>query len=267
MTSINILLGTAAFLGFIHTIAGPDHYLPFIVMSKARKWSLKKTLFTTVYCGLGHLVSTIIIGFIGIALGWGIFYVERSDSVRESIEVVETLRDNIDAEKSKLRKVETIRGSLAGLVFVAFGLAYMIWGIIKLKKNKSKNQTHSHGGIVHSHHSTTLEEHEHSSSINDVEGKRAKLLTPWVLFIIFVLGPCEILIPLLMVPAASHNINGIIAISLMFSITTILTMCATVTLGYYGFKLLPTSKIERYMHIIAGATIFVSGIAFLFFYM
>ncbi|GAG00740.1 unnamed protein product, partial [marine sediment metagenome] len=34
---------TAASIGFIHTVFGPDHYLPFVVMSKARKWSLGKT--------------------------------------------------------------------------------------------------------------------------------------------------------------------------------------------------------------------------------
>ena len=36
---ISILLVTAASIGFIHTLTGPDHYLPFIVMSKARKWT------------------------------------------------------------------------------------------------------------------------------------------------------------------------------------------------------------------------------------
>jgi len=30
---ITVLLATAASLGFIHTLIGPDHYLPFIVMS------------------------------------------------------------------------------------------------------------------------------------------------------------------------------------------------------------------------------------------
>jgi len=32
----------------------------------------------------------------------------------------------------------------------------------------------------------------------------------------------------------------------------------------YGFKLLPTGKIDRYMHAIAGATICLSGFAILF---
>ena len=36
---IVVLAGVAAIIGFVHTIFGPDHYLPFIVLS-----SLKDTL-------------------------------------------------------------------------------------------------------------------------------------------------------------------------------------------------------------------------------
>jgi len=41
-------------------------------------------------------------------------------------------------------------------------------------------------------------------------------------------------------------------------------MCATVTIGYYGLKVLPTVKIDRFMHAIAGATICLSGFVILF---
>ncbi|MBL7071591.1 MAG: hypothetical protein ISS26_05425 [Candidatus Omnitrophica bacterium] len=45
---------TAASIGFFHTLLGPDHYLPFIVIGKARKWSLAKLSIVTFLCGLGH---------------------------------------------------------------------------------------------------------------------------------------------------------------------------------------------------------------------
>ena len=51
--AIPILAGTAALIGLGHTLAGPDHYLPFIVMGKARQWSLGKTMWITFLCGLG----------------------------------------------------------------------------------------------------------------------------------------------------------------------------------------------------------------------
>ena len=61
------LTGAAAAIAFTHTITGPDHYLPFIVMSKARKWSLWKTSWITFLCGLGHVLSSVVIGEIGRA--------------------------------------------------------------------------------------------------------------------------------------------------------------------------------------------------------
>ena len=39
-----MLAGTAATLGLVHTVIGPDHYLPFIVIGRAREWTLRKTL-------------------------------------------------------------------------------------------------------------------------------------------------------------------------------------------------------------------------------
>ncbi len=232
MSDINILLLTAAGLGFTHTIFGPDHYVPFIVMSKARGWSLGRTLITTLYCGVGHVASSVLIGFIGIVLGIGISHIEGFESVR---------------------------GSLAGWAFFIFGFCYMAWGIFKAIKNRPHTHAHLHkGGEVHLH------EHTHYTAHVHVHEKATKSLTPWVLFIIFVLGPCEILVPLLMYPAAQHSISGMTAIILLFSTVTVSTMCAAVTVGYYGLKILPTANIDRFMHAIAGGTICLSGFAILF---
>ena len=44
-----LLLATALSLGFVHTLAGPDHYIPFMAMSKTRRWSLPKTLWITFF--------------------------------------------------------------------------------------------------------------------------------------------------------------------------------------------------------------------------
>jgi len=47
---------TAASLGFIHTLLGPDHYVPFVAMSKARHWSITRTSLVTLLRGIAiHL--------------------------------------------------------------------------------------------------------------------------------------------------------------------------------------------------------------------
>jgi len=78
LSEIAILAGTAATIGFVHTILGPDHYLPFIVLSKARQWSSVQTVMITFLCGVGHVLSSVVLGFIGIALGIAVFKLECS---------------------------------------------------------------------------------------------------------------------------------------------------------------------------------------------
>lgn len=55
---------TAGSLGFLHTLMGPDHYLPFVMMARAQDWSRKKTAWVTFLCGLGHVGSSLVIGLV-----------------------------------------------------------------------------------------------------------------------------------------------------------------------------------------------------------
>src|SRR5665647_2449113 len=101
MDEIVLLSLTAASLGFIHTALGPDHYLPFIVLSKARHWSGTKTMWITFLSGVGHVGGSVVIGLIGIALGISL---------------------------NKLTFIEDFRGNIVAWLLIAFGLAYTIYG-------------------------------------------------------------------------------------------------------------------------------------------
>ena len=105
-----LLAGTAVTIGFIHTLIGPDHYLPFIVMGEARKWTIRKTMLITFLCGIGHVLSSIILGFIGIAAGISL---------------------------SKLEFFESFRGNIAAWLLIAFGLVYMLISIRSLYRKKN----------------------------------------------------------------------------------------------------------------------------------
>lgn len=229
MDSILLLIISAFTLGFVHTALGPDHYLPFIVMSKARNWSLAKTIRITVLSGLGHVFSSVLIGFIGIGTGIALLEIEL---------------------------FEGLRGNIAAWLFVAFGFIYFVWGIYRAVNNKKHTHIHFHKGKgIHTH------EHSHEDAHNHVHKKN---LTPWVLFTIFLLGPCEPLVPLLMYPASSNSITGTILVAIAFAIATIGTMTLIVVISSYGIKIIKTDKLERYMHAFAGATILLSGLAILF---
>lgn len=223
---ILLLAGTAATIGFFHTLLGPDHYLPFIFMAKARKWSMFKTTWITLACGAGHVGSSILLGVVGYIFGIALF---------------------------KLEAFEGFRGDLAAYAFVLFGLAYFIWGLRRAILNKPHKHKHLHkDGTVHLHEHTHADAHNHVHKTN---------ITPWILFTIFVLGPCEPLVPILMYPAAETSTSGMVFIAVVFAIVTMATMLAVVLLATYSFNFLKFGKLERYSHALAGAIILLSGIA------
>ena len=86
----------------------------------------------------------------------------------------------------------------------------------------------------------------------------------WPLFAIFVLGPCEPLIPILMYPAATSSFWGLALVTGIFAIVTIGTMLMMVFLAQRGIRLIPMQRIERYTHAIAGVAILGSGLAIRF---
>lgn len=228
-----ILVIAAASIGFFHTLLGPDHYLPFIVMSRSRKWTLRKTTLVTVLCGIGHVLSSVVLGMIGIALGIAV---------------------------SKLQAVESFRGSIAAWALIAFGLVYFIWGMRRALRNKPHEHLHKHEDEFSHGHT-----HNHNDTHMHVHGEKgAKNITPWVLFTIFVFGPCEPLIPLLMYPAAKNSLIGLVLVTCIFGAITILTMLGIVLFSTFGVNLVPTARLERYTHAIAGATICICGVSIQF---
>jgi nickel/cobalt transporter (NicO) family protein len=86
-------------------------------------------------------------------------------------------------------------------------------------------------------------------------------MTPWVLFTIFVFGPCEPLIPLVMYPAARHSIAGVALVTAVFGSITIATMLGFVLTAVHSGRALPLAKLERYSHALAGAAIFLCGVS------
>lgn len=113
---------------------------------------------------------------------------------------------------------------------------------------------HSHGDLVHSHEHDHRHEHAHPHL-----EKRGANVTPWALFVIFVLGPCEALIPLLMYPAAQQSGALVMSVALIFGAVTILTMLGAVALAMAGLSRFKFSGLERYSHAIAGASIVACG--------
>ncbi len=226
---MEILVIAAVSVAFLHTVSGPDHYIPFIALSKSKGWSFTKTIGWTLLCGCGHVWSSVLLGLGGAAIGWSL---------------------------SKINWFENVRGGIAGWIMLFFGLFYGIWGLYRAHKNNP----HKHFDL-NDNGDIYVYEHNHNQTVAPQQRHK---VTPWVMFIIFVLGPCEPMIPLLYFPAAKSSWWGMIILITAYTLVTLITMIAMVTAGFFGLGFLHTEKTERYMHALGGFTIFICGVGMVF---
>jgi len=224
-TEIEVLMIAAISVACLHTVTGPDHYVPFIALSKARGWSFSRTLFWTIVCGCGHVWSSVLLGLGGAAIGWSL---------------------------SKVTWLENVRGGIAGWALVIFGSIYGIYGLIQVKKGRQ----HKHFDI-YDDGTVYVYEHRHGEA---VAPKERHSVTPWVMFLIFVLGPCEPMIPLLYFPAVKSSWSGMLLLVIVYTFFTLAAMIVMVVCGYFGFAFIKTEKLERYVHALGGMTIFICGV-------
>lgn len=204
-----VLLASTLSIAFLHSLA-PDHWMPFAVIGKAKRWSKAKLMFVTFISGIGHVGSSVLLGSIGILLGLSL---------------------------SRLKTVESHRGEIALWLLIGFGIAYTVWGLKKAREYK----------------------HEHI----DVEILKSKTITLWTIFAVFVLGPCEPLIPLMFL-ATDYGWPGIFLTSLTFSLVTIFMMLAQSLLAYFGIQLIKHNTAEKYSHAFAGLVIVLTAIFVMF---
>jgi nickel/cobalt exporter len=224
------LLIAAIGIGATHTLLGPDHYLPFIMLARARGWSRSRTVVITAVCGVGHVGSSVLLGTLGIAFGLAIGH---------------------------LRMAESGRGDVAAWAMVAFGAAYALWGVRHAMRTRKGLEPHSHDGGVHIHsHGVRPHHHDHVEIGANT--------TFWTLFIIFVLGPCEPLIPLFALPASRGQWGAAALTAVVFGVVTLVCMVAVTLAGLEGVKLVRVRALERWAHVAAGSIIAAAGLSVIY---
>lgn len=132
---------------------------------------------------------------------------------------------------SKLQLMEGRRGELVLWLLIGFGIAYMVWGIKKARDKKEIEQ----------------------------KERKAKSVAMWTMFAIIILGPCEPLIPLVFL-GYSYGFAGVIAVSAVFSLITLLMMLGQSLLAFLGIQWIKNDLAERYSHALAGLVIALTGV-------
>jgi len=83
------------------------------------------------------------------------------------------------------------------------------------------------------------------------------------LFVVFLLGPCEALLPLMTAPTLRGDMTSGMLVALAFGAATLSTMLALVAVGWFGMKWHRVTSLEPHLHWLSGMAIASSGLAIL----
>ena len=141
-----------------------------------------------------------------------------------------------------LLRIESARGELAAALLIGFGLAYTAWAVWSPRRGRR-----GRGAAAHPN--------------GDIRG-----VTAWALFVVFVLGPCEPLIPLMAVPGLAGDWLAVAAVAAVFGLLTIGVMLAAVAAAWYGIGWIGRPGVhlgDRLAHATTGLVVAASGAAVL----
>jgi hypothetical protein len=98
---MGVLVVSAVSLAFFHSLA-PDHWLPFVALAKGSRWNMRQLGVVSTLAGIGHVVSSLLLGLVGLWAGWAVHRAEG---------------------------IEAWRGSVVVWLLIGFGVAYALWGL------------------------------------------------------------------------------------------------------------------------------------------
>jgi len=225
------LVATAVGTALFHTLI-PDHWLPFVLIGRARGWSAGRTSLISGFSAVVHTALSFLLGVAAVALGQA---------------SAETLGHALEHPSHFL--------------LVVFGVLYAVWAWRK--------GGHFHPGGVHAHggepdrgcrgdEGDSGPEHLHyHADVNLIRG-RTDLQAWWLAFIIGA-NPCLLLMPLI-VNTVPQGPGPVFLVTLAYSVPTVLLMVGLSALGVSGVVRLQPPGAARHMEAASGLLVAILGI-------
>jgi hypothetical protein len=199
----------------------PDHWLPFVLMSRAQRWGARRAAALTGLAGLLHVLVSIAVGGAAILLG--------STSARS---LAERTGESLDF--------------LGGLLLVIFGLLYGTWTHLReARVHGGTTASRQEGPRVHTH-GHLLERWFHGA------------LSGAALVVIIGISPCALMVPILFT-AAAQGAAAVLATGVGFAICTIGTMVGVTLFALRGMQRFDLPFLTRYGDLMSGVLIAVIG--------
>jgi nickel/cobalt exporter len=227
-----MLFVTAAATAAFHTLI-PDHWLPFVLVGRARGWTAGTTAAVSGFSAIVHTALSVLLGIGALALGVGAAHVIGQRLERAS-----------------------------GVLLVVFGTAYALWAWRK------GGHFHPGGALLHRHEAPARCDghegpenpehlHYHADDRWIRAGKGALSLA-----LIVGLNPCVLVLPI-MVASAEQGPAAVALVTAAYSVTTVVLMVGLSVTGVAGARRIPVPAAARHMEAASGVLIAVAGGLFL----
>jgi nickel/cobalt transporter (NicO) family protein len=226
---LTTVAATGFTVAFFHA-AIPTHWLPFVLVSRARGWSRTKTLAVSMLAGLGHVALT---SLLGLGVAWLGFQLGE--------------------------QVGQLFPWIAGGILLVIG-AFYFW------RQARGGVLHHHVVGAH-HHPDEHCGHEHGHSHWDEELKDSALTRAkagdWAaisgLFVMLTLSPCEGFLPVYL-SAVQFGWRGFLVLSLILAVATLGGMLLFTWLTLVGLEKMEIKNLERYEAGLLGALFTLLGL-------
>ena len=217
-----LLLLSSCSTAIIHALI-PDHWLPFVLMSRVEHWSERRVAALTGLAGLLHVGVTIVAGGLTILVGSA---------------TVESLAARTG------RSLEF----LGGLLLVVFGVTYGIW------RHRREARAHAPADKPRAAPETHIHAHGHL-----LERWFHPALTAGALVIVIGMSPCALLVPILFA-ASAEGTGALLASALGFALCTVGTMVGVTVFAARGMRRIDLPFFARYGDLISGALVSAIGL-------
>jgi len=229
-TAVLLFLSSCA-TAVIHALI-PDHWLPFVLMARAQRWSEKRTAALTGLAGLLHVLMSILVGGLVILMG-------------------------ATSARGIAQRTHRSLEFLAGGFLVLFGLSYGLWAHVRERRIHARTAPGGEdgpgppGGTLHDH--GHLHGHGHL-----LERWFREAVSGETLVVIIGISPCALLVPILFA-ASAEGAGALIAATLGFAASTIVTMVGVTHIAIRGIRRFDLPFLTHFGDLLSGMLIAAIG--------
>lgn len=228
-----LLPGAALATSLLHTLI-PDHWLPFVLIGRARRWTPGKTAIVSGISAAIHAVLSVALGFVALRIG----------------------REAAAAAGDTLERA-------SGVLLVLFGVGYAVWAWRKRGHfHPGGAKIHAIGGAEGCDGDEGPSHPEHMHYHADDRLIRGRERGAAFLALIVGLNPCVLVLPLL-IAAADGGPWAIALVTAGYVIPTVGLMVGLSAAGVAGARRIRLPAPARYMEAASGLLIAAVGVVFL----